>query len=352
MMSNGMSKEEFESFLTCGAILRQNDSYHLVQGPFASPANKEEIQILFPDFFMDSETEFVSGSNSFQISQELFSEYLDGYLSDRPNISKLDWIEPELDKYREAFDQTKSEMISGELKKAVPVLFARAQTNMDKVKRAQILRNLNKSPLNLYVYGKWNEDEGVLGASPETLVNFESGNLKSMALAGTQSRSTELCNLLGDPKEVLEHQLVVDDIIESLAPWGVPISVGPEVLELKQLWHLKTDISLRLESPFDPKEIIEKLHPTPALGVSPRSFDYNWLRRLPDADIRKRFGAPFAMLFPNGDFVSVVAIRNIQWEQGQVLLGAGGGVVSMSHFENEWLELEHKRNSVRTMMGI
>ena len=76
------------------------------------------------------------------------------------------------------------------------------------------------------------------------------------------------------------------------------------------------------------------------------------MRELPEANIRRKYGAPFAMLLPNGDLISLVAIRNIQWSENQILLGAGGGVVHSSQLQKEWQELEGKRNSVKSLMGL
>ena len=76
------------------------------------------------------------------------------------------------------------------------------------------------------------------------------------------------------------------------------------------------------------------------------------MRDLPEASLRNKYGAPFAVQFPNGDFISVVAIRNIQWDRREIILGAGGGVVVESQLEKEWLELQGKRNSVKSLMGL
>ena len=352
MLLSEISAENFKKFLSSGALLRWDQSYYLSLGPFQEELDDSGLKIFSPYFFMDADLEIVSGCQSFQISETQFINRLNEFLGSHSDSPKLTWSEPTLDQYKIAFQKIQNEMAAGELKKAVPVLFAKANAKFDLMRRAQVLKKLCLSPPNLFVYGYWSGQQGLLGATPEILVNIFSGQLRSMALAGTQIKGTGVCRLLEDPKERHEHQLVIDDIRETLSPFGKVHFKGPEVLELPSLWHLKTEVLVQLSPSVDPIQLVQKLHPTPALGVFPRSFDFQWMRELPEANIRRKYGAPFAMLLPNGDLISLVAIRNIQWSENQILLGAGGGVVHSSQLQKEWQELEGKRNSVKSLMGL
>ena len=64
-----------------------------------------------------------------------------------------------------------------------------------------------------------------------------------------------------------------------------------------------------------------------------------------------RFGAPFGVVV-DGEFSSVVAIRNISWSGNDVFLPSGCGVIEESTLANEWEELALKRNSVKDILGI
>ncbi len=301
---------------------------------------------------MDAGLETLTTHKYFQVSETDFVKLLGAFLEAKPQLELLKWEEPQFEKYQMAFDQIKSEMSLGRLKKAVPVMFAKADAHFDSLRRARALKNLVNCPAHLFIYGAWQEHDGFLGATPEILAVIEGEDLRSVALAGTQIKGTGECQLLSDSKELFEHELVTDDVVKVLSEFGDVRVDGPKVLELPNLWHLKTDIHLKLKNKLNPVELICKMHPTPALGVSPREFDFQWMRGLPESELRKKHGAPFAMWLPNGDFVSVVAIRNIQWNQTQVLLGAGGGIVQSSELQKEWLELEGKRNAVKALMGL
>ena len=78
----------------------------------------------------------------------------------------------------------------------------------------RILRTLNPSPYMFYFSGS---DMEVAGSSPETLVKLEDGILHTFPLAGTRPRGKTKeedealeKELLADPKELAEHNMLVD----------------------------------------------------------------------------------------------------------------------------------------------
>ncbi len=96
------------------------------------------------------------------------------------------------------------------------VLSNRLEAEMDGslLNTYEILRNLNPSP---YMFYFSSDDIEMAGASPETLVKLENGKLSTYPLAGTRPRGKtkreddELeSGLLKDPKELAEHNMLVD----------------------------------------------------------------------------------------------------------------------------------------------
>jgi menaquinone-specific isochorismate synthase len=155
-----------------------------------------------------------------------------------------------------------------------------------------------------------------------------------------------------DPKEVAEHQSVVEDIATALAPLG-SVQVGArELLCLPLLTHFKTDLTLHPRDAVGFDQLVRVLHPTAALGVAPRDAAPHLLRRLDPDGGRGRFGAPFGVEWPDGRAACLVAIRNVQWRGREVTLGAGGGVIDQSRLETEWMELALKREAVKRMLGL
>jgi menaquinone-specific isochorismate synthase len=255
----------------------------------------------------------------------------------------------------------------------------------------------NTANQSLHLYGVWDESEGVLGATPEILFSGNLlGKIETCAVAGTRlkppakvlpSRPPEvlpevLPELLNDPKELQEHRFVIEGICSSLrafartferafvdavasAPFSVPVEIEVGVtreLQLPSLSHLMTPISIDLTAlsramsesvkvfPLF-EELVRKLHPTPALGGFPRDQAQIWLRTVKTMPGRMRFGAPFGIVNEQGEAHCVVGIRNIQWKDSVVLIGAGCGIIVESDLDREWKELLGKIQSIRRIFG-
>ena len=108
------------------------------------------------------------------------------------------------------------------------------------------------------------DQTGFLGATPERLFQLEGSALKSEAIAGTaQDEET-----LRKSKYTLEHQFVVDHLKEQCAAlcetWEA--DAEPSILSLKEAKHWQTQFRGNLKSHFTATDVLERLHPTPAVG--------------------------------------------------------------------------------------
>ncbi|WP_253715712.1 chorismate-binding protein [Bdellovibrio bacteriovorus] len=269
------------------------------------------------------------------------------------SLGSMNWQEPEKSDFATDLEIIQGKIQKGEIQKAVPVIFARTSQTVTAVHRAQMLLSLINAPPSLYVYGFWQNGEGVLGATPETLFEYSKGTLKTMALAGTcpKEDATHREFLLQDEKEMHEHLLVLEDIKSVLKPLGEIKTEGPQILELPTLFHLFTKINVDCQRVPSFTNLIESLHPTPALGVAPRNYGYKWMEELPGQEGRARYGAPFAFLSKE-EALCLVGIRNIQWNKASSMIGSGCGIVAASDLEREWRELYQKRLSVRKILGL
>jgi len=287
-----------------------------------------------PDFFLDNDQPWLSFGN-FSI-QDAFD------LSVSPQ--NLNFSEPSREPFLWRANGLLEAIARKELNKAVPVEFAVAPGESFEIPISRLPESNQVFP-----YGFWTESEGMLGATPEILFQMNGYHLQTMALAGTAA--TTAPSLFENPKEMHEHRLVIEDIEKNLRPLGrVEIFETSEKV-LPNLKHLFTPIRVELRERVSPETLVQILHPTAALGGFPREIAKTWLRKQPEASIRRRFGAPFG--FVDGDAAMfVVAIRNIQRFDKKIWLGSGCGIVEGSVPENEWQELKLKRQSVRDMLGI
>ncbi|MBS1969839.1 MAG: chorismate-binding protein [Bdellovibrionales bacterium] len=268
----------------------------------------------------------------------------------------MTWEPAELESFSASYRTILERIHHGPLRKAVPIVFEKSTETLSPARMIAILKDLLKAPPNLYVFGSWQKGKGILGATPEVLLKQEGHTLKTMALAGTcpKEDAADRTSLLEDAKERHEHDLVVQDIVQSLEIYGKLQTQGPTILELPALFHLKTDIQCEIPSlkDFSFFNACRALHPTPALGVSPRDYGYEWMKSLPEQRDRRGFGAPWGLSWSKDEALCLVAIRNIQWDPAGSRIGSGCGIVAQSDLKQEWRELFQKRNSVKQALGL
>lgn len=264
---------------------------------------------------------------------------------------ELDWQEPDQKEFKKTFNLIQKEIKNKTVIKAVPVAHGKAAKTIPP--SDAIFNALKQSPKNTFMYGRWDSEKGEFGFSPEILFLSEKPKkIKTMALAGTQKKESYLLDperFLSDPKELKEHQIVIDDIAARLKDFGKVQVSKTACLELDYLVHLFTPIQLSSAEPLSFDQLVRQLHPTPALGIFPRSQS-ELLKKWREPN--DTLGAPFGILWSDTQFLSLVAIRHLRWDQNFYDVGNGCGVVAESDFEDEWHELKLKRESVKKVFKV
>jgi menaquinone-specific isochorismate synthase len=351
------------NFLQSGAVLRASPGvWFLLQGPFTAKSEvaADEVALFHPSYFMSTNATYWVPAALHTLTDGQWTELLQNapVASIIPESTQglSAWSEASFESFEISFNEILSRIEKGPLKKAVPVVFEQSSAKPNAADLVHMLKSLIKVPRNLYVYGFWQNGEGILGATPEVLLRQDGEFLTTMALAGTCPKEDlgTRTPLMEDAKERHEHDLVAQDVVYSLREYGDVQTDGPKLLELPSLFHLKTDLQCHLKEPgsFQFFEACKKLHPTPALGVSPRSYGIDWMRELPEQSKRKGFGAPWGLKWSPQEALCLVAIRNLQWTHDGSQLGAGCGLVGQSVLQQEWRELFQKRLSVKKVLGL
>ncbi len=359
------SSDAVSEFLKNGWLLALGHGQILVGWGEWSEGSESGIEnscgLFVPDFYFTAEAPWRFTPSWDLLERDAFSAQLLQGLETHEvgDDQSFAWVEPERSEFEKALRIIHEGMANRGLAKAVPVVFATASVIVDESRRARILNRLLQISEPLFPYGFWSSREGMIGATPEILFTIRSGSrtkLETMALAGTRERNSGAGKvLLNDPKERHEHQLLIEDLREVLAPFGSVTFGETSTLELPTLVHLHTPISVNASVPISFTAAAKALHPTPALGVAPRRLGYEEIKRWDSSIPRHRFGAPFGAEFQTAQGPAahcLVAIRNIQWQDAEVTLGSGCGVVTASEPDREWQELQLKRDSVKRMLGI
>jgi menaquinone-specific isochorismate synthase len=194
-----------------------------------------------------------------------------------------------------------------------------------------------------------NPTTAFIGTSPERLYYRQDRLLKTEAIAGTRQRGRsdridrELSdNLRNSPKDIHEHQLVVNNLHSILTELCHSVTVEREstILKLNKVQHLYTQCQGILKPDLTDADILPKLHPTPAVGGFPRPQALKLIQELEPFE-RGWYAAPVGWV--GGDEAEfAVAIRSGSIDRDRLLLFAGAGIVRGSQAEEEWAEIENK----------
>jgi menaquinone-specific isochorismate synthase len=141
---------------------------------------------------------------------------------------------------------------------------------------------------------------------------------------------------------------VVDDLRARLAPLCHEIEAAdaPQLLSIEALQHLCTPLRARLRAGVGLFEVVDALHPTPALCGTPRDLARAILRRREPAP-RGWYGGGIGWFDRTGGAVAV-AIRGALIDGSRALLHAGAGIVAGSVWEDE---VEETRLKMRPLLA-
>ena len=180
------------------------------------------------------------------------------------------------------------------------------------------------------------------GASPERLLSISQDQMITDALAGTALLGDKADGLLNSEKDLREHQVVVSSIKKELMKTGLlPICPDkPCLAKHGHLVHLHTPITSELKDQF-PLQLLNALHPTPAVAGLPRDQALNWLRTLESFD-RGLYAAPIGWIDTSNNAEFRVAIRCGYAFEKKIDLFAGAGLVKGSLLEDELEEVRLK----------
>ncbi len=196
-----------------------------------------------------------------------------------------------------------------------------------------------------------------LGASPENLISLSGDQFYTESLAGTartggsEEQNEVLARRLAEnEKDQQEHSYVVQDIQRRLASLSNDITVEDQsVHKFPGIQHLRTPITGTLSSNTHILKLVERLHPTPAVGGVPRQEALAKISEL-EPFSRGWYAGGVGRFNRRGDGCFSVAIRSALLQNRTGHLFAGAGIVSGSEPENEWEEVTWKLKAMDNLL--
>jgi isochorismate synthase len=195
----------------------------------------------------------------------------------------------------------------------------------------------------------------MIGASPELLLSRRGDIVRTRPLAGTAPRSPDptadarlAASLLASSKDREEHRIVIDMLHDTLLPWCSYLDAEPEpsVVGMANVQHLATYLEGRLSSPAaSALELVQAVHPTPAVGGTPRDVALAVIAELEAAD-RGAYAGPVGWVDASGNGDWVVGIRSAELDDTSARVFAGVGVVADSDPVAELAETRAKFQAI------
>ncbi len=256
----------------------------------------------------------------------------------------------EVGEYRTAVAQALERIGRGEFGK---IVLARAQDLIadQPLHPLRMLNGLRQRFPDCYAFSfSHGQGPSFIGASPERLVRVSKGTVETEALAGSIRRGAGASEdaalaaaLLRSEKDRREHRQVVDDIVARLRPLGIAAEAAgsPEIRRLANVQHLHTPVRAPLPSGVHLLEVLAAMHPTPAVGGSPREAAVAAIRGL-EGFPRGLYAGALGWLNSRGGGEFFVGIRPALVEGARARAYAGAGIVAGSAPEKEFAETELK----------
>lgn len=214
----------------------------------------------------------------------------------------------------------------------------------------------------LFIALVWTEKSGCwLTATPEILLKGEGSAWQTVALAGTMKLEGEQLKYDAPSKEVpitwttkniQEQRLVATYIAECLEQYASDFSEeGPSTVRAANLVHLRSDFSFTLSDNNHIGDLLQSLHPTPAVCGLPKKSAFDFIVRHEHTP-RRYYSGFMGMLDPQAQTFLYVSLRCMNIEQDLCHLYAGGGLLKDSVEELEWQETEAKLDTMRRCIAI
>ncbi len=222
-----------------------------------------------------------------------------------------------------------------------------------------VLARLRADYPHCHLFSFRRDDAIFLGASPEQLAGLRGGAVSALGLAGSarRGRTPEEDRALGeallrDAKERIEHEIVVRALREGVSSLAADLEAPnrPELLRLHNIQHLSTEVRARALPGVDILDLVERLHPTPAVCGWPAARAREVIARHERLD-RGWYAGPVGWMDGAGEGEFAVGLRSALVRGRRAWLFSGAGVTGDSTPEGELAEIELKFRPLTSALG-
>ena len=251
--------------------------------------------------------------------------------------------------HADAVMKVKQDIIEGKIFQTEVGFKKRFRLEGDTINIYEQLREVNPSPQMYYV--KFGEQK-LIGASPELLFRLRQGEMETFPLAGTTKRGADSVEdqqlaraLLNDPKEIAEHNMIVDlhrNDIGRVARFGtVKVRNLMDIKRFSHVQHISSEIVGIISDEHDMFSALASNFPAGTLTGAPKIEAMTIIDEL-EADGRGPYGGAVGHFSFNGDCTFAIPIRTVFANGEQAYVQTCGGNVYDSNPEDEYEEIRRK----------
>ena len=256
----------------------------------------------------------------------------------------------EIDEYIERVEIGKQHITAGDVFQVVLSQRHRRRTPRSPVAIYRALRAVNPSP---YLFLVELGELALIGASPETHVALSREGIAELRpIAGTRPRGEDAeeddrlaDELLADPKERAEHQMLVDLARNDLSRVCDPGTVRPtrllEIERYSHVMHIVSRVEGKLSAGEDAFSLLAATFPAGTVSGAPKVRAMQIISAL-EPHRRGAYAGAVGYLGTDGTLDTCIALRTIQLRDGVATLQAGAGIVADSDPAEEHRECLRK----------
>ncbi|HSA58707.1 MAG TPA: chorismate-binding protein [bacterium] len=248
-------------------------------------------------------------------------------------------------------------IMAGDVTQTVFAIRFQSEMRIDDLALYRALRRINPSP---YMFHLKFDGTSLVGASPETMVRLEDGQMTLRPIAGTRQRGRDDAEdlalekeLLADEKERAEHIMLVDlgrnDLGRVAEAGSVQVDELMKVERYSHVMHIVSNVRARLQKGKDAFDLLKATFPAGTLSGSPKIRAMEIIEEL--EPVRRSFyGGCVGYFSFSGNMEMAITIRSALLKDVDgvhvVTVQAGGGIVADSVPETEYKEIQNKAKAV------
>lgn len=216
-----------------------------------------------------------------------------------------------------------------------------------KVHLEHTFHNILEKYSNTFRYLLYHPKFGIwMGATPERLLQVEDKAFKTVSLAGTQLFTNDLH---WQTKEKQEQQYVTDYITSQLKPLAQELKIGnATTIQAGNIAHIKTNIEGTIKTSSTTSDLINALHPTPAVCGLPKKEALDFI--IANENYSRSLYSGFLGTFnTNSNCDLYVNLRCMEIKDNSISIYVGCGITEDS---DATLEYQETCNKAQTMLKI